>query len=163
MSLTTPLPTELIVATLPAEFVQARRLFAEYATQLGVDLCFQNFSAELEQLSGMYGPPAGRLILARRAGNFVGCVGVRALVQDPTTSEMKRLYVRDEARGSGLGRQLAEAAIGAAQELGYSRMVLDTLDSMTAAQALYAELGFRQTSPYYANPNDAVKYLELVW
>jgi GNAT superfamily N-acetyltransferase len=152
---------ELIAATLPAEYSEGRVLFSEYAERLGVDLCFQNFSTELERLPEMYGPPSGRLILARTEGHYVGCIGVRALAGDQRACEMKRLYVRDAARGAGIGRRLAVASIEAARELGYARMVLDTLDGMTAARALYAELGFRETLPYYTNPNAGVKYLEL--
>jgi len=152
---------ELVTATHAVEYLEARRLFAEYAAQLRVDLCFQNFSAELEQLPQMYGPPSGRLILARAGGQYVGCIGVRALPGDRRACEMKRLYVSESARGLGIGRRLAIGSIEAARELGYQRMVLDTLADMTAARALYDELGFREIVPYYANPNGGVKYLEI--
>jgi len=153
---------ELVVASQPEDYLAARALFSEYASQLGVDLCFQNFSAELERLPEMYGQPSGRLILARRGGQYIGCVGVRALANASGVCEMKRLYVRAAARGLGVGRHLAVASIGAAHQLGYERMVLDTLGSMTAARALYSELGFRETTPYYPNPSADVSYLELV-
>ena len=162
MATRTSTPTELVVANQPEDYLEARALFSEYASQLGVDLCFQNFSAELERLPEMYGHPSGRLILARRDGQYIGCIGVRALANVPGACEMKRLYVRAAARGLGLGRQLAAASIDAARQLGYGRMVLDTLGSMTAARALYAELGFRETPPYYPNPSGDVSYLELV-
>jgi ribosomal protein S18 acetylase RimI-like enzyme len=155
----------LVVAGQPVEYEAGRRLFEEYASQLGIDLCFQNFATELKQLPQMYGPPAGRLILAVREGEYVGCVGIRPLDHgaaddDIPVCEMKRLYVRPDARSGGLGRQLASAAIIAGVELGYGRMVLDTLGRMSEALSLYGSLGFVETAPYYANPNGDVRYLE---
>lgn len=152
----------LIVASSAAHFAEARTLFEEYAAQLGVDLCFQGFSAELAVLPEMYGAPTGRLLLARRDGQLLGCIGVRRLKSDPDACEMKRLYVRDAARGAGLGRRLAEASMAAARALGYRRMVLDTLATMTAARALYGQLRFTDRTPYYDNPTPGVSYLERV-
>jgi GNAT superfamily N-acetyltransferase len=151
---------ELAVAESAADFALGRVLFEEYAAQLNVDLCFQGFSAELDRLPEMYGAPRGRLLLAREGDLLLGCVGIRALKADPDTCEMKRLYVRDAARGRGLGRRLATASIDAARDLGYTRLVLDTLPRMTDAQALYASLGFVAIHPYYTNPIDGVVYLE---
>jgi GNAT superfamily N-acetyltransferase len=153
-------PVSLVVASSAADFAEARTLFEEYASQLGVDLCFQGFSAELAVLPEMYGAPAGRLLLAVRDGQTLGCIGVRRLKSDPEVCEMKRLYVREAARGTGLGRRLAAASMDAARELGYRRMVLDTLATMTAARALYAQLGFTDRTAYYDNPTPGVSYLE---
>jgi putative acetyltransferase len=150
----------LTIAGTDTEYRDGRLLFEEYAAQLGVSLCFQDFAHELDSLPAMYGPPGGRLIIARGRGELAGCVAVRA-ASEPGTCEMKRLYVRDRFRGRGLGRRLATEAITAGRELGYRRMVLDTLGRMTAALALYADLGFTETSPYYANPNADVRYLAL--
>jgi putative acetyltransferase len=121
-------------------------LLHEYERQIGVSLCFQNFAAELAGLPGAYAPPRGTLILARCAGSaaLVGCVALRAVAAAPRQCEMKRLYVRPEARKAGLGRELASAAIAAGRRLGYQSMCLDTLPSMLAAQNLYMRLGFRR-------------------
>lgn len=148
-------------ASSPQDFARASELFQEYASQLGVDLCFQNFSTELTQLPDMYGPPSGCLLFAVDGPWVFGCVGVRRLKADATGCEMKRLYVRTEGRGRGIGRTLAWSAVAAGRSLGYRRMVLDTLPSMTAAASLYDELGFRETAPYYENPNPGVRFLEL--
>ena len=151
-----------VVASSAAQFADARTLFEEYAAQLGVDLCFQGFSAELAVLPEMYGPPAGRLLLAMDGTRLLGCIGIRRLKADDRICEMKRLYVRDVARGTGLGRRLAEAALDAGRELGYERMVLDTLATMTVARELYARLGFVDRTPYYDNPTPGVSYLERI-
>ncbi len=122
-------------------------LLREYETGIGVSLCFQDFEAEIDGLPGDYAPPGGALILARGAQDprLVGCVALRRVSGACDLCEMKRLYVRAEARKTGLGRQLALAAITAGRRLGYRRICLDTLPSMTAAQALYHDLGFRRT------------------
>jgi putative acetyltransferase len=167
----------LVQARSDAEFAIAHALFREYADQLGVDLCFQGFAAELQTLDTMYGPPGGCLILARRPDMLLGtlthnpspasgagqeyfaCIGVRRVCDN--VCEMKRLYVRNAARGTGLGRRLAQAAIDAARAIGYTRMVLDTLGSMTAARTLYSSLGFKEIPAYYDNPIPGVTYMGL--
>ncbi|HEX4598960.1 MAG TPA: GNAT family N-acetyltransferase [Burkholderiaceae bacterium] len=152
-------PITLAQAQVESDFAAAHSLFLEYAQQLGVSLCFQGFAEELETLDQMYGPPHGCLMLARHGDEHIGCIGVRRI--DAQVCEMKRLYVRDVARGSGTGRRLAQAAIEAGRGLGYRKMVLDTLGDMAAARNLYATLGFRQIRPYYENPLPGVTYMEL--
>jgi carbonic anhydrase len=137
----------------------ARELFLEYAAALGVDLCFQGFDDELAGLPGAYTRPGGRLVVAKVDGAAVGCVALRPL--NGGACEMKRLYVRPEARGLGVGRALAVAAIDAAREEGYERMRLDTLPQMVEAQPLYASLGFREIEPYYDSPVPGTRFLEL--
>jgi ribosomal protein S18 acetylase RimI-like enzyme len=137
-------------------------IFREYALQLGVDLCFQGFEAELASLPGQYAAPAGALLLARVDGQVAGCGGVRPLpeVDHPDACEMKRLYVRPAFRGHGLGRLIAQALMDHALQAGYSTMLLDTLDEMEAARGLYQTLGFVEVPPYYFNPIAGAHYLK---
>ena len=140
------------------EWAAARRLVEEYAASLNVDLGFQNFQDEVRHLSQEYGPPQGVFLLASRGGEWLGCIGLRGIEEG--VCEMKRLYVVPAGRGQGLGRMLAEAIIERAKELGYKRMVLDTLPFMKDAQALYFSLGFEPIPAYRFNPIAGSAFLE---
>ncbi len=154
---------ELKVPDTPALLDATRAIFREYADGLGVDLCFQNFEAELVGLPGDYAAPGGCLMLALIDGQVAGCGAFRALtdVDYPNACEMKRLYVGRAFRRFGLGRTLAQALIDRATEAGYSTMLLDTLDDMEAARELYATLGFEEIPPYYFNPIAGAHYLKV--
>ena len=147
-------------ASTDADFAQARILFEEYAAGLAIDLCFQGFAQELNTLSWMYGPPRGVLLLAEIEGMPAGCAAVRPL--EDVTCELKRVYVRPEFRGSGMGRRLAETAMRAASEMGYTSIRLDTLPQMAAAQRLYEDLGFRDIPAYYGKPMAGQRFMEAV-
>ena len=134
-------------------------MFMEYSELVSEALCFQGFDQELASLPGAYGPPSGALLVARDDGAAAGCVALRRL--DSGTGEMKRMYVREPYRGSGLGRRLALAIIEEAKQRDYARIVLDTLPKLSAAIALYRELGFRETGPYLASPTPAALCFEL--
>jgi putative acetyltransferase len=153
----------LVEAESIAHFAAARALIEEYAARIGasgVDLGFQNIAAELDQLPSMYGPPSGCLLLASRDDEWVGCCALRRFSDG--VCEMKRLYIKPSVRGAGLGRQLIERLVSSARAMSYRRMVLDTLEDMTAARSLYQSLGFQETKPYYFNPMAGVSYMELV-
>ena len=154
---------EITAAHAPQHLLGARALFQEYAEQLGVDLCFQGFEAELAGLPGDYQEPGGTLLLAWVDGELAGCCALRPIedVDYANAAEMKRLFVRKAFRGFGLGRQLAEAVLEAAVRLGYDSVLLDTLDDMEAARALYEDLGFVEIPPYYHNPLPGAHYLKV--
>ena len=150
---------EIITARKPDQLETIRSLFREYEDYLQVDLCFQGFEAELAGLPGDYTPPGGALLLAMAGNQAAGCVALRPF--DKNTGEMKRLFVRPGFLRQGIGGQLARAVIARARAAGYGRMVLDTLDKLKPALALYHQLGFRPRAPYYDNPLPGVVYLEL--
>lgn len=155
VTLTTPIE--------PEELSAARTLFREYAASLEVDLCFQGFDAEVADLPGEYVPPRGALLLAWVGGALAGCCALGPLdnCDYPDAGEMKRLYVRKAFRGFGIGRQLADAVLDAARQIGYASVLLDTLDEMEAARALYTDLGFEEIPPYYHNPLPGSHYLKV--
>ena len=147
-------------ATTQHDIELARTLFKEYEASLGISLCFQNFGDELANLPGDYAPPLGRLLVAREFDQLVGCVALRSV--DPTTCEMKRLFLRPEYRSRGLGRVLVEAIIEEARKIGYTHMRLDTIsDRMGRAVELYKSMGFVEIEPYYHSPVDSTKFMEL--
>jgi ribosomal protein S18 acetylase RimI-like enzyme len=150
---------EIQPAVSAEEIETARSLFREYAGELGVDLCFQNFDEELATLPGGYAPPDGRLLVTWDGAEAAGCVALRWFAQG--IGEMKRLYVRPAWRGTGLGRALAETVIAEARTAGYTTLRLDTLPTMITAQRLYRALGFREIPAYRNNPIHGSSYMEL--
>jgi ribosomal protein S18 acetylase RimI-like enzyme len=152
---------ELVTPRSPDELNALREIFQEYADSLNVDLSFQDFAHELATLPAVYAQPRGALLMALVDEQVAGCCALRPMdsVDYPNACEMKRLYVRPAFRGLGLGRQLADAIMDAARMAGYDHVLLDTLDDMEAARALYEDLGFRAIPPYYHNPIAGAHYL----
>jgi len=169
MAAAVPIPPEppqrekkitIFPVTTETEIKTTRELFVEYGQSLGFSLCFQSFDQEYASLPGKYAPPRGRLLLAEVDGQPAGCVALRPL--ETGVCEMKRLYVRPEFRGLGLGRRLAETIINEAKLIGYQAMRLDTVeDKMQSAVALYRALGFHEIAPYTVNPEASVIFLEI--
>ena len=151
--------TEITLATSAKQIEEARTLFREYEAWLGMSLCFQSFEEEVAGLPGKYDPPIGRLYLAYVDGEPAGCIALRKL--EPGVCEMKRLYLRESARGLGLGVRLIEQVIADAREIGYAKMRLDTYPpKMEKAVSLYEAHGFYEIPPYYDNPHAGVLYME---
>lgn len=138
---------------------EVRQLFLEYAQSLKVNLAFQDIETEFKTLPGKYGPPDGVLILALFDGKAVGCAALRKIYGD--TCEMKRLYVRDDYKGLGIGKRLIAMIIEEASRLNYHYIRLDTLPSMKKAQNLYISLGFYDIEPYTYNPIKGTRFMEL--
>jgi GNAT superfamily N-acetyltransferase len=146
-------------ATTTADVDAIRMLFREYAHELQVSLCFQEFAAELTGLPGQYAAPRGRLLLACAKGDSVGCVALRPI--SDTIGELKRLYVKPAFRSQGIGKRLAERIVAEARSIGFERIRLDTLAPMTAARRLYETLGFIPCPAYYETPLQDTIFMEL--
>ncbi len=150
---------QTVQATTKEDFELAKKLMKAYATDIGVDLTFQDFESELEQVSTLYANPEGAFIIAYHNGNPVGCFGIRKI--DSEICELKRMYLSKDVRGLGLGEKLLKEAIRMAVILKYDRMRLDTLPSMNSAIHLYQKLGFKEIQPYRFNPIAGSKFMEL--
>jgi len=153
-----PMP-HVMEALSPASLDLARSLFREYQRAIGIDLCFQGFEEEVRALPGPYAPPRGRLLIALDGDEPAGCGALRPF--SPGIAELKRMWVRPAFRGRGVGRLVAEALLAAARAGGYRAARLDTLESMSAARALYRSLGFREIPAYNDNPLPGVVHMEL--
>jgi GNAT superfamily N-acetyltransferase len=153
------LPLAIVTAESGAHIRSVHALFTEYAASLDFDLDFQDFQAEISRLPGDYAPPEGCLLLAAAHPEPIGCIALRQWRRD--ICEMKRLYVRENFRGHGIGRLLVQALVDKAARIGYRRMRLDTVPAMHAARALYRSLGFKHIPAYRFNPIEGAEYMEL--
>lgn len=141
------------------DFSAAKLLFLDYAKELGVDLCFQDFDNELKEISIQYNAPSGFLLLLKYKNEFIGCVGLRKMKNE--ISEMKRMYIKKEFRGKGLSKKMIEEIVVQANKMNYKKILLDTLPQMKEAINLYALFGFKEIKAYRFNPIDETKYMEL--
>ncbi|MEM7571796.1 MAG: GNAT family N-acetyltransferase [Bacteroidota bacterium] len=154
-----PANFQITTATTPEHFATIGRLFVEYQQELGKDLSFQSFDAELQNLPKIYNEARGTLLLLKdlEDDQYVGCVGLKKL--GAQSCEMKRLYIQPAYRAKKYGGELARAILAAAKELGYEEMYLDTLEELRAALGLYRKLGFEEIPPYYENPYSGVVFM----
>lgn len=150
---------KIISAQTEQQIARCRQLFLEYASSLGFSLCFQNFEKELASLPGEYAPPFGALLLAEVNSKLVGCAGLRKI--DDNTCEMKRLYIEPDFRGRGISRLLVKTLIAEALKKRYTKMRLDTINTMKEAISLYRSFGFTESEPYRYNPIEGVLFMEL--
>ncbi len=151
---------EIHAADSSKQWADVERLIRDYLDDLPFEIDFQDVDRELEALATEYGSPDGAALLVVDDGGFaVGVVGVRRF--DERSAELKRMYLAPEARGMGMGRALGAAAVAAARDLGYERLLLDTVATMTAAIATYAALGFVEISPYRHNPLPDARFFAL--
>ena len=150
---------EIVEVSTPQDFATIGRLFVEYQRELGKDLSFQSFDAELQNLPKIYNEARGTLLLLKdlEDDQYVGCVGLKKL--GAQRCEMKRLYVQPAYRAKKYGGELARAILVAAEELNYEEMYLDTLEELRAALGLYRKLGFEEIPPYYENPHSGVVFM----
>jgi putative acetyltransferase len=151
--------SEIKPANFPDDLGHVVAILREYVASPSVSLAFQNYEAEFAALPGKYAVPDGRLLLAWKGATVVGCAALRRV--DATTCEMKRVYVRPDARGESLGRRLIERILDEARSAGYSRICLDVLPEFSAAQRIYESLGFQPAAPVTFNPVPGTKYLAL--
>ncbi len=149
---------DLIYANTKEEYAAAASLFKEYAAWLNIDLCFQHFDEELQQLQSMYTLPYGGIILCKEDEAYIGCVGIRRL--DVERAEMKRMWIKINYQGKGLGSELLNKALELAKNCGYKKVQLDTLNDMVPAINLYQKHGFKEIPAYYYNPDERAVYFE---
>lgn len=151
---------DYILANSQLEYEAAQRLFNEYAQWLNIDLCFQNFDKELQQLSIMYAATSGGIVLCKKDNDFIGCSAIRKI--DTTSCELKRMWVQLPYQKLGIGEKLLKECVALAKKLNYKEIRLDTLKRLQPAIKLYKKYNFIETEAYYKNPNNDVVYMKLV-
>jgi len=152
-------PTVARVVKNPGDLDAVRELWREYWKSLDLADDFQGFGEELRGLPGKYGEDGGSLLIAWIEGAPAGTIALRRL--DHRAGEVKRLYLRPQFRGRGLGRHLVEQVIARAREIGYETLYADTLPIMTDALNLYARMGFENTGAYTVDPTPGAIFLKL--
>lgn len=147
-------------AETPQDIAQIRQLFRQYyawlADEFGINMSYQGVEEELASLPGYYAAPQGRLLLLYDAEEAAGCGAFRPL--DGKICELKRMYVKPEFRGKGLGRAIAVRLLEEARNSGYEIARLDTATFLKEAPPLYLSLGFQVIGPYYRVPDEVRKW-----
>lgn len=151
--------SSFLTATTASEYAAAGDMFRAYAAAININLDFQHFEEELSDLSKMYSPPQGGIILASDHESVIGCVAIRRI--NEREGELKRMYVSPEYQNKGFGKILLQKALMLARECNYEKVKLDTLNYMSAAIHLYRQAGFYEIPPYYPNPISTAVYFEI--
>jgi putative acetyltransferase len=151
--------SSFLTATTASEYAAAGDMFRAYAAAININLDFQHFEEELSDLSKMYSPPQGGIILASDHESVIGCVAIRRI--NESEGELKRMYVSPEYQNKGFGKILLQKALMLARECNYEKVKLDTLNYMSAAIYLYQQAGFYEIPPYYSNPISTAVYFEI--
>ena len=150
---------EIKLAQDDRDYKMGAELFREYAKSINIDLGFQKFEEELNKIHLQYGPPNGGLLLIKHTdGSYMGCVAIRKI--DETAAELKRMFIKPEAQGKGLGRLLLNRALDLARLLHYEKVLLDTMPFMESAIQLYKKMGFYEVEPYRYNPFEDALFFE---
>lgn len=148
---------DYLLAKTKEDYETVKLLFREYAAMINIDLAFQKFDDELSDISKMYAPPSGGIILCKVDEKFAGCIAIRKI--GDSICELKRMYVNSRFEGRGIGKGLLEKALDLAVNYNYKLIRLDTLNYMAPAIYLYKQYGFYQIEPYYFNPNITAVFL----
>lgn len=150
--------SDLIICSEKNEYDAAQSLISEYVDALDLDLSFQDIQNELENLQNFYGPPTGMIILAKDGEEFIGEICIRNMGE--FMAEIRRMYVKPDYRGKGIGRKLLDRARQEAKGLGYRFLRLDTIPEMESAIHLYISSGFYEIESYAYSPLSGTKFLE---
>jgi ribosomal protein S18 acetylase RimI-like enzyme len=94
--------------------------------------------------------PEGAYYVGYKGSEAVAGGGLRRIAEG--AAEIKRMYVRPEARSRGVAAALLRTLEEAARALGYAYARLDTGPKQVTAQRLYRAAGYTEIAPYNDNP-----------
>jgi GNAT superfamily N-acetyltransferase len=90
--------------------------------------------------------PGGIFLIGWLDGQPVACGAIRPVEHD--VGEVKRMYVRPEARGRGFSKRVLAVLEAVARESGYHALILETGERQPEAIRLYEGAGYARTEPF---------------